>query len=128
MSIKSYRIILIEYIGMIFMNRITLLRKEKGISQISLAMELNFSQKMISVYENGKSEPSISTLKRLADIFDTSVDYLINYTDIRNPVDKIVQSKFSEEECELLNIYRMLSPKQQHIALGVILGIKNAEK
>ncbi len=109
------------------MNRITLLRKEKGISQVSLAMKLNFSQKMISAYENGKSEPSISTLKRLAEIFDTSVDYLINYTDIRNPIDKIAQSGLSEEECELLNIYRSLSDRGQHIALGMVLGLQNAE-
>ena len=109
------------------MNRITLLRKERGISQVSLAMKLNFSQKMISAYENGKSEPSISTLKRLAEIFDTSVDYLINYTDIRNPIDKIAQSGLSEEECELLNIYRSLSDRGQHIALGMVLGLQNAK-
>ena len=109
------------------MNRITLLRKERGISQVSLAMKLNFSQKMISAYENGKSEPSISTLKRLAEIFDTSVDYLINYTDIRNPIDKIAQSGLSEEECELLNIYRSLSDRGQHIALGMGLGLQNAK-
>lgn len=44
------------------MNRITELRKEKGMSQIALAMVLNVSQKMISAYETGKSEPSIATL------------------------------------------------------------------
>ncbi len=110
------------------MDRITLLRKEKGISQVALAMELNFSQKMISSYENGKNEPSISTLKHMADIFNTSVDYLINYTDIRTPIDKIAQKGLSEDECRLLNIYRSLPDRQQNIALGIILGLQNAEK
>ena len=107
------------------MDRITHLRKEKHMSQISLAMKLNLSQKMISAYENGKNEPSIATLKQLADIFNTSVDYLIGYTDIRYPLDKIAEGELSADECELLNCFRELSPKEQNIALGIILGIKN---
>lgn len=107
------------------MNRITLLRKEKGMSQIALSMELNLSQKMISAYENGKSEPSIATLVRMADIFQTSVDYIIGYTDIKQPLDKIAQQSLSEDECTLLEGFNSLPLKQQHIALGVILGLKN---
>lgn len=107
------------------MNRITALRKEKGISQVALAMKLNVSQKMISAYENEKNEPSIATLKHMADIFNTSVDYLIGYTDIQNPIDKIAQRELSEDECKLLNLYRSLPIKQKHIATGVILGLKN---
>lgn len=57
------------------MQRIKELRKEKSMNQIALGMELNFSQKIISEYENGKVEPSITTLKKLASIFNTSVDY-----------------------------------------------------
>lgn len=48
------------------MNRIAMLRKEKGLSQISLSLKLNVSQKMISAYENGKSEPSIATLMQMS--------------------------------------------------------------
>ena len=109
------------------MNRITSLRKEKGMSQIALALKLNVSQKMISAYETGKSEPSISTLMHMASIFNTSVDYIIDYSDIRQPLDKLVQSSLTEDECELLNGFRSLSLKQQHIALGVILGLKSSE-
>ncbi|MGN0487957.1 MAG: helix-turn-helix domain-containing protein [Ruminococcus sp.] len=107
------------------MNRITKLRKEKGISQIALAMELNVSQKTISAYENGKSEPSISMLKHMAEVFNTSVDYIINYTNIRTPIDKIAERELSKEESELINIYRSLPQKQQYVALGVIMGLKN---
>lgn len=109
------------------MNRITSLRKEKGMSQISLALKLNVSQKMISAYETGKSEPSISTLKNIADIFNASIDYIIGYSDIRQPINKLVQSNMTEDECNLLNSFRELSLKQQYIALGVILGLKSTE-
>ncbi|WP_301965595.1 helix-turn-helix transcriptional regulator [uncultured Ruminococcus sp.] len=110
------------------MNRIAMLRKEKGLSQISLSLKLNVSQKMISAHGNGKSEPSIATLMQMADIFNTSVDYIIGYTNIRQPIDKTVQMSLNEDECDLLSGYRELSAKQQNIALGVILGLLNSEK
>lgn len=105
------------------MNRIALLRKEKGMTQVSLAIALNISQKMISAYENNKCEPSINTLKQIADIFGTSVDYLIGYTDIKKPLDKLIQSGLSESECELINIYRELPENKQNIALGIVMGL-----
>lgn len=110
------------------MRRIKELRKEKSMNQIALGMELNFSQKIISEYENGKVEPSITTLKKLASIFNTSVDYIIEYTDIRQPIDKIAQSKLSETECELLNEFRCrcLPKEKQNIALGIIMGLKHS--
>ncbi len=110
------------------MNKIAELRKEKRMSQIALSLELNLSQKMISAYENGKSEPSIATLKQMADLFQTSVDYIINYTEVRQPIDKLVQQQLSEDECVLLNGFRRLPSKQQNIAVGVILGLNSAIK
>ena len=110
------------------MNKIAELRKEKRMSQIALSLELNLSQKMISAYENGKSEPSIATLKQMADLFQTSVDYIINYTEVRQPIDKLVQQQLSEDECVLLNGFRLLPAKQQNLAVGVILGLNSAIK
>ncbi|MEE0963500.1 MAG: helix-turn-helix transcriptional regulator [Ruminococcus bromii] len=108
------------------MNRIAELRKEKGISQISLSLKLNLSQKMISAYETGKSEPSIATLKKLAELFNTSVDYIIGYSDIRQPLDKILQTELNNDECILINKYRSLPEKQKNISLGIILGLNSA--
>lgn len=110
------------------MKRITQLRMEKNLSQIALSMKLNVSQKTISAYENGKSDPSISVLKKMAEIFGTSVDYIIGYTDIKAPIDRISQTRMTERECEVLNKYRALSSKNQDVALGVLLGLENSEK
>lgn len=57
------------------------LRKEKGISQLKLAMDLNMSQNTISRYETGDREPGISDLIKLAEYFDVSIDYLVGRTD-----------------------------------------------
>ena len=56
------------------------IRKEKGISQIKLALDLNTSQNTISRYETGEREPGINELIKIADYFDVSVDYLLERT------------------------------------------------
>ena len=61
--------------------RLKLLRKQKHMSQLSLAMKLNTTQMSISRYETGKREPDLKTLILIADFFDVSVDYLLERTD-----------------------------------------------
>ncbi len=61
--------------------RIRQLRKERHITQIKMAMDLNMSQNTISRYERGEREPGISELIAIADYFHVSVDYLIGRTE-----------------------------------------------
>ena len=62
--------------------RLKELRKERNITQLKLAMDLNLSQNTISRYETGVREASYSELIKIADYFDVSIDYLLNRTDI----------------------------------------------
>ncbi len=64
--------------------RLKALRKERGISQVKLSMDLNLSQNTISRYETGVREADYKTLILIADYFDVSIDYLLERTD--NPV------------------------------------------
>lgn len=61
--------------------RLKLLRKQKHMSQLSLAMKLNTTQMSISRYETGKREPDLKTLILIADFFYVSIDYLLERTD-----------------------------------------------
>lgn len=61
--------------------RLRALRKQKNISQLKLAMDLNMSQNSISRYETGEREADYRTLILLADYFDVSIDYLLERTD-----------------------------------------------
>ena len=61
--------------------RLKSLRKEKGISQLKLALDLNISQNSISRYETGEREADYRTLILIADYFNVSVDYLLGRTD-----------------------------------------------
>ncbi len=61
--------------------RLRELRRQRHISQLRLAMELNTNQNTISRYETGEREPGIAELIRLADYFGVSIDYLVERTD-----------------------------------------------
>lgn len=56
------------------------LREEKNLSQQDLAYILKVSRQTISGYETGNIEPPFSTLIRLADIYNCSLDYLAGRT------------------------------------------------
>ena len=59
--------------------RLKELRKERKISQLKLAMDLNTNQNTISRYETGEREPGIRELIKIADYFGVTVDYLIEH-------------------------------------------------
>lgn len=56
---------------------LTLLRKERGISQKQAAAELNISQALLSHYEKGIRECGLDFLVRTADFYQVSCDYLL---------------------------------------------------
>ncbi len=60
-----------------FPRLITLLRKEKGISQKQAAAELGISQALLSHYEKGIRECGLEFLVRCAKFYDVSCDYLL---------------------------------------------------
>lgn len=61
--------------------RLKYLRKQKKISQLKLAMDLNMNQNSISRYETGERQADYQTLIRFADYFNVSIDYLLERTD-----------------------------------------------
>lgn len=62
------------------------LRTEKKISQKELAQYLCLSSSTVSNYENEVHQPDLSTLVRVADLFDVSVDFLLGRTKQRVPI------------------------------------------
>ncbi|WP_369674805.1 helix-turn-helix domain-containing protein [Enterococcus faecium] len=65
--------------------RIRDLREDNDLTQNQIATLLNISHSTYSRYENGELEIPIQTLIKLANYYNTSIDYLVNLTDIKNP-------------------------------------------
>ncbi len=57
------------------------LREDNDVKQKQLAEYLNIKQNTYSQYENGKREIPIEMLWKLADFYNTSIDYIIGRTE-----------------------------------------------
>ncbi len=65
---------------------LTLLRKERGISQKQVAAELNISQALLSHYEKGIRECGLDFVVKTADFYNVSCDYLLGRSPERTGV------------------------------------------
>ena len=64
-----------------FSERLSLLRREKNISQRQAAKELGISQALLSHYENGLREPRLEFISTVCDYYGVSADYILGRTD-----------------------------------------------
>ena len=93
------------------MKNLKTLRLSKNLSQ--LALRLDLSQQTIYKYENQITEPDIATLIKLADYFNTSVDYLIGNTDNPQRPGAYNEENLTDAELQHLKMYRNLSDNIQ---------------
>ncbi|QUH27736.1 helix-turn-helix domain-containing protein [Vallitalea guaymasensis] len=69
---------------MIF-ERIRNIREDNDLTQSQIAEFLNINQRTYSRYERGEISITVETLCKLADYYETSLDYLAGRTDIKTP-------------------------------------------
>ena len=73
-------------------------RKKQGVSQAELASRLGVTQQAVGKWESGKSSPDPSTVARIAELLNTTADYLLGLT----ASSSIVLDGYTQEEIELL--------------------------
>ena len=61
------------------------LREDCDVSQKDIAAMLNVKQNTYSQYENGQRQIPIDALVILAEFYKTSVDYILEITDVKTP-------------------------------------------
>jgi transcriptional regulator with XRE-family HTH domain len=78
--------------------KIKKLRQDKNLSQADLGQIIGVHEKHISRYERGISQLSVENLRKMAEVFGVSVDYLIGEISDSNvgAEDKELQSYFEE--------------------------------
>ena len=72
-------------------NRLRALRESIGISQAKFADVIGSTQSSINRYENGQATPTVELLRKYADYFDVSMDYIFARCD--EPQGKLYQAK-----------------------------------
>ena len=100
------------------------IREKNNVSQIRLSIDLEVAQETISAYERGKAFPTCENLMKLAEIFNTSTDYLLDLTAIPSPINKINNNELTEQEYILLSNFKTLSNVKKDKLLAYLEGLK----
>ena len=89
---------------MSFANRIKQLRIDNNLTQKDIAEKLGMTPTGISYWESGNAVPNYETLKKLADLFNVSIDFLIGNEKTNDENDVLFRKigKVDVEKKELL--------------------------
>ena len=63
--------------GEIFHENLKKIRLQKGLSQKDVAEQIGVANSTYSLYESGNREPNVQTIKKIADVLNTSADNLL---------------------------------------------------
>lgn len=91
--------------------RLTLLRKENGISQLELAEKLGVSRQAVSRWETGASIPSMDKLISLSKLYGVSMAYLIGEEDTLQKNDIVTNASTEQKEPEKRKGYKLSTRK-----------------
>ena len=87
------------------------LRKERGWSQVRLAMEAHVSQQAISFIERERNEPSAEMIRALAKAFGVSTAEILG--------EKVQDNHISNKEDQLLAVFRQLNDAGKNSLLAL---------
>lgn len=112
-----------------FSSNLRYLRKERGMSQDELADKLGYkSFTTIQKWESGVSEPSVSTLKVIANIFGVSMDQMINQ-DLSVPSSSpATPLQLTVQEEHLVISFRCLNEEGREKVVEYVVDLAGMEK
>ncbi len=108
---------------------VTLLRKERGLSQKQAALELGVSQALLSHYEKGIRECGLDFVVRIADYYDVSCDYLLGRSADRSGATLQLENTVSaetpqqKEESRKSNALIALNKKLVNDSIAIIFDL-----
>ena len=102
-------------------DRMTQLRKEIGMKQYELAEKLGLAPNQVSKYERGESNPTLGSLTIMADLFNTTADYLLGRSDIPHPgAEPDPHPDLTPAEIEMLDLFRAHAGEDQRRLLDLL--------
>ncbi len=107
------------------MNNIKNLRNKKNLLQQKVALDLNLTQEAISSYETERVIPNAEILIKLADYFNTNIDYLLCRTKYDLPIESIKPTNINDKQFQLLTKINKLSAVDQAKVEAYIDGLNS---
>ena len=106
------------------MNFLKTLRTNAGKLQKEVAAYLGVDRTTYLRYEKGESEPDYETLKKLADYFDVSIDYLLGRETKKDPA----AEEGDEVSSELIALLQDLDPAEEALVRDYVSILKRSRK
>lgn len=111
-------------------SRIKQLRENRGLIQELLASELGITQQMLSKYERDITVIKVDILKKLAEYFNVTTDYLLGLSDIkRDFTGQIRLNETIDEYYDFIEVYKKLDRYDQELIWTIMQSVRKlAEK
>lgn len=106
-------------IKLIIAENISSLRRDRGMTQASLAEKLNYSDKAVSKWERGESVPDITVLIEISSLFGVTIDYLLSES--HDSADSAPEVCVEPEESEVSHSKRKFINHMSITCMSVVL-------
>lgn len=110
-------------------SRIKILREKRGLIQELLAVEIGVTQQMLSKYEKDITIIKVDVLKRIAEYFNVTTDYLLGMSDMKRDLWQIKMNETLDEYYDLIEVYRRMDGYDREMVWSIMQAVgKTAEK
>ena len=108
-----------------FSNTLAALRKERGLSQQQLSEKTGLSRSAIGMYETGKREPDMETLKALAEFFHVDMNTLTT-GDSNSEMSELLEALRTRDDMRMLfKLAKDASPEDVRSAVRIIEALRH---
>ena len=106
-------------------SRIKQLRENRGLIQEILASELGITQQMLSKYERDVLCIKVDVLKRIAEYFNVTTDYLLGVSEVKRDLQgQMKMNKTLDTYYDLIEIYKDLDEYDQKMVWSIMQTVK----
>lgn len=108
-------------------SRIKQLRENRGLIQEIWASELGITQQMLSKYERDVLCIKVDVLKRIAEYFNVTTDYLLGVSEVKRDLQgQMKVNKTLDTYYDLIEIYKGLDEYDQEMVWSIMQTVKKA--
>ena len=106
-------------------SRIKQLRENRGLIQEILASELGITQQMLSKYERDVLCIKVDVLKKIAEYFNVTTDYLLGISEVKRDLQgQMKMNKTLDTYYDLIQIYKGLDEYDQEMVWSIMQTVK----
>ena len=106
-------------------SRIKQLRENRGLIQEILASELGITQQMLSKYERDVLCIKVDVLKKIAEYFNVTTDYLLGISEVKKDLQgQMKMNKTLDTYYDLIEIYKGLDEYDQEMVWSIMQTVK----